>query len=150
MSSTSPSPQSAPTAGAGDPSGGKTVRVEISPAELIDKITILEIKTARIEDAAKKANVARELVLLSAARDLQLPPSSELDRLSATLREANEALWSIEDEIRACEAQQRFDAHFVELARAVYRTNDLRSAVKRDINRLLGAGLIEEKQYTSY
>ena len=126
------------------------VKVEIAPGELIDKITILQIKADRFEDAAKLANVRAELATLEAARDAAIPPSPELDELAAALRAVNERLWEIEDDIRDCERAEDFGAGFVALARAVYRTNDRRAALKRDINLLLGSRLIEEKGYTPY
>jgi hypothetical protein len=131
-------------------SGVGTVRVDISPGELIDKITILEIKAARIADGGKRGNVERELALLLAAKRRHLPPSPELDRLAGELKRLNEALWAIEDDIRRLERDGDFGEAFVRLARSVYRTNDERSAVKRRINELLGSAIVEEKSYTSY
>lgn len=127
-----------------------TVTVDITPGELIDKITILEIKTQRIAEAAKLKNIRKELELLTRARDKTLAPSAQLDRLTAELRTANETLWTIEDDIRDCERRRDFDAAFVELARGVYKTNDRRSQLKRQINELLGAAFLEEKSYTPY
>lgn len=125
------------------------VLVEISPGELIDKITILEIKRARITAAAKQANVRAELAELIAARDRTVPRSGELDALTAELRQVNEALWDVEDELRDCERAAAFGEPFVALARSVYLHNDRRSAVKRRINDLLGARIVEEKSYGS-
>ncbi len=127
-----------------------TVTVEIAPGELIDKITILEIKTERIADAAKVANVRVELETLAAGRDAALPSSTQLTELTAALKEVNEALWVIEDDIRDCERDGDFGPRFVELARSVYKTNDRRAALKRDINELLGSHLLEEKSYKPY
>jgi len=127
-----------------------SISVEISPGELIDKITILEIKLERIEDADKLANVKLEWETLSAARDAAIEPSGELERLSRELKEANERLWEIEDDIRDRERNKDFGDAFVELAREVYKTNDTRAALKREINELLGSRLIEEKSYASY
>lgn len=126
------------------------VSVEIAPGELIDKITILEIKTERITDAAKLDNVRIELSTLESARDAALPSSSELADLTKQLKEINEALWEIEDDIRDCERDKDFSDKFIELARAVYKTNDKRAALKRDINVLLGSRLVEEKSYSDY
>jgi hypothetical protein len=128
----------------------KPITVEIAPGELIDKITILEIKSERITDAGKLHNVRVELETLAAARDQALKQSEELTRLTAELKVVNESLWEIEDEIRDCERQRDFGPRFVELARSVYHQNDRRSAVKRQINELLGSRLIEEKSYTAY
>lgn len=124
--------------------------VQTSPGEFLDKLTILEIKSERMHDAAKLANVRRELELLRAtwaasplaARDVAVPV--------AALKAVNEALWDIEDRIRAKEAAQAFDAEFVELARSVYRTNDRRAEIKRELNVALGSDLIEEKSYEAY
>lgn len=118
----------------------------VSWGELLDKITILEIKADRIEDAAARANVARELALL---REVAAPvlPQPGLAALIEALRSINCALWEIEDAIRARDAAARFDAEFIRLARAVYLTNDERAALKRKINVLLRSVLVEEKSY---
>jgi hypothetical protein len=126
------------------------VRVEVSPGEMIDKITILEIKTARIDDPAKVKNVGYELGILEAVRNAEIPASPELDRLTADLRTVNARLWDIEDEIRDCERNKNFGDRFIELARAVYHTNDRRAEIKKFINELLGARIVEEKSYNSY
>ena len=120
--------------------------VPVSWGELLDKITILEIKADRIEDAAARANVARELALL---REIAAPvlPQPGLAALIEALRSINCALWEIEDAIRARDAAARFDAEFIRLARAVYLTNDERAALKRKINVLLRSVLVEEKSY---
>jgi len=126
------------------------ISAPVSYGELIDKITILEIKSERIADAAKLANVRDELQLLNDlwARD----PASHTDIAAerADLKRINEALWEIEDEIRVKERDQAFDARFIELARAVYHTNDKRAAIKRAINLKLGSRLVEEKSYQDY
>jgi tetratricopeptide (TPR) repeat protein len=125
------------------------VRVEIPAGDLIDKITILEIKCQRIHDAAKLGNIRAELATLVTARDGCLPPSAQLTALSDELFSVNEALWSVEDALRVCEQNQDFGSRFVELARSVYGHNDRRAALKRRINELLGSRLIEEKSYAS-
>jgi hypothetical protein len=122
----------------------------IGPGELIDKITILEIKAERLADGQKLANVRAELCALIAARDAALPPSPPLARLGAALKEVNRALWQIEDDIRDCEREGDFGPRFIALARAVYRTNDQRAALKREINQLLDAAIVEEKSYAAY
>ena len=127
-----------------------SVRVEISPGEMIDKITILEIKAERMTDAKKLANVQAELASLSADRDAAIPASAELDECAAALKKVNKTLWEIEDEIRACERGKDFGPRFVELARAVYLNNDERAAIKRRINEMLGATIVEEKSYQPY
>jgi septal ring factor EnvC (AmiA/AmiB activator) len=123
--------------------------VEIAPGELLDKITILEIKSERIANPRKLDNVRRELAVLEAARDRSVPSSDELLRLTAELKRTNEALWQVEDDIRRCEQEQDFGRRFVELARSVYRHNDHRAALKRRLNELLGSFLTEEKAYST-
>jgi hypothetical protein len=128
----------------------KGLSVEISPGELIDKITILEIKREHMTDAAKLENIEREWTMLTAARDGAVKPSTELDRLAAELKRVNERLWEIEDDIRDCERRKDFGNKFVELARGVYMNNDRRSEIKRAINQFLGSRLTEEKSYAAY
>lgn len=126
------------------------ITVEIAPGELIDKITILEIKLERIDDARKLANVRHEWDVLTAARDAHTEASDALTDLTGQLKKINEALWEIEDDIRDCERAKDFGDKFIELARAVYRTNDERARLKREINELLGSALVEEKSYAAY
>ncbi len=126
------------------------VSVEVSPGELIDKITILEIKLERIEDEDKLKNVKLEWETLTRARDEAIEATPELEKLTADLKEFNERLWEIEDDIRNCELDKDFGDRFVELARGVYVNNDQRSRLKREINELLGSHLIEEKSYAAY
>ncbi len=128
----------------------KPILVEIAPGELIDKITILEIKSERIADAGKLKNVRVELQVLEAARDAAMAASAELAELTAQLKQVNEALWEIEDAIRDCERGGDFGPKFIELARSVYHSNDRRAALKRQINELLGSKLVEEKSYAAY
>ncbi|HPM81110.1 MAG TPA: DUF6165 family protein [Candidatus Anammoximicrobium sp.] len=128
----------------------KPILVEVAPGELIDKITILQIKSERITDADKLRNVRIELEVLEAARDGAMPATGELGELTAQLKQVNEALWEIEDAIRDCEREQDFGPKFVELARSVYHSNDRRAALKRQINELLRSKLIEEKSYAAY
>jgi hypothetical protein len=124
--------------------------IEISPGELIDRITILEIKAARIADPAPLANVREELAALCRARDRAIPQGSEVARLTAELKAVNERLWEVEDALRDCERAADFGPRFVELARSVYRTNDRRAALKRELNLALGSRLVEEKSYKPY
>ena len=126
------------------------LKVEISAGELIDKITILEIKRANIIEPVKRGNIEHEFALLSHVLTADLPASPALDAYKSELKKINQTLWGIEDEIRDHERRQDFGASFIALARAVYHTNDRRSAVKRQINDLLGSSLIEEKSYTPY
>ncbi len=122
----------------------------ISAGELIDKITILRVKAERIGDAAKEANVRKELALLEATARQHLPPSAEIDRLTAELTAVNGALWDIEDGKRDCERRQDFGPDFVALARRVYIDNDQRAAIKRAINLAAGSEIVEEKSYKPY
>ena len=125
--------------------------VPISPGELIDKITILEIKSARMTDAAKLHNVRTELTLLNETWQASaFSRQADIGEEWTRLREVNGQLWEIEDEIRDKERAGEFDARFIELARAVYVTNDERAAVKRRINTRLGSALVEEKSYKEY
>jgi uncharacterized protein YukE len=129
-----------------------SVRIEVSCGELLDKITILEIKRERIADPVKVANVARELGVLSQAwADLALEAvAADVADVRRALKEVNERLWVIEDDIRQLEREQRFDADFVALARSVYRVNDERARLKRRVDELLGSRLVEEKSYAPY
>lgn len=124
--------------------------VPISPGELIDKITILEIKSQRMSDPAKLANVRTELELLVATWRAWEHASSDIDSDWQALRSVNEQLWDIEDHIRDKERAAEFDGRFIELARAVYVTNDERAAIKKRINARLGSALVEEKSYADY
>lgn len=126
------------------------ILVPLSPGELLDKITILRIKTARILDAAKLANVRLELELLEMTwRDSHFA-AGDIARDERALQEVNERLWDIEDRLREKEARQIFDREFIELARAVYHSNDERAAIKKRINLTLGSRLMEEKSYQGY
>jgi hypothetical protein len=125
----------------------RSIAIEVAPGELLDKITILEIKSQRLTDAAQLGHVRVELAALSAARDQVLGGSEELAELTAELKAVNEALWEIEDALRACERGGDFGPRFIELARSVYRTNDRRAALKRRINERLDSEWIEEKAY---
>lgn len=128
----------------------KDLLVPISPGELLDKITILRIKQARILDAGKLVNVKLELALLEQTwRDCG-GATHEVTLEERALQNVNERLWDIEDRIRDKEAKQSFDRDFIELARSVYVANDERAAIKRRINAQLGSRLIEEKSYKQY
>ena len=126
------------------------LQVPVSVGEVLDKITILQIKLAHISDANKRVNIQNEL-------DSLLPlvagdgfATDEMQGLMAELKSVNEALWDIEDDIREKEAAKIFDAEFIKLARAVYVTNDKRAEIKKQINLATGSALIEEKSYESY
>ena len=126
------------------------ISVPVSHGELIDKITILEIKAAHMRDAGKLANVRAELDLLNTNWSANAASKIDIVTERAQLKAVNEALWDIEDRIRLKEKAQAFDAEFVELARSVYFRNDERAAIKRAINVKLGSQLVEEKSYESY
>jgi hypothetical protein len=126
-----------------------TLLVPVSWGELIDKITILEIKSERIAEPAKLANIRRELAALEAVRAAHLAADrlARVATATADLKAVNQRLWEIEDDIRLCEKAQDFGPRFISLARAVYMTNDHRAEIKRDISVLLGSDLVEEKSY---
>jgi len=126
------------------------ISVPVSHGELIDKITILEIKAAHMRDAGKLANVRAELDLLNTNWSANAASKIDIVTERAQLKTVNEALWDIEDRIRLKEKAQAFDAEFVELARSVYFRNDERAAIKRAINVKLGSQLVEEKSYQDY
>ena len=128
--------------------------VPVSPGELLDKITILRIKAARIEDTGKLANVRHELEMLErtwgASPYASGGPERDVTAETAALEAVNARLWAIEDAIRDQERTRRFDARFIELARAVYIENDERARLKRRINDKLGSAIVEEKSYRQY
>lgn len=126
------------------------IHVPISPGELIDKLTILEIKSERMSDARKLANVRLELKLLSETWAASDYAKVDIRAEWAELKRINGELWNIEDEIRDEERHQRFGEQFIKLARAVYFINDDRAAVKRQINDKLGSKIVEEKSYSDY
>jgi hypothetical protein len=126
------------------------IQTPVSYGELIDKITILEIKSRRITDDAKLANVRNELDMLNATWANSAASQTDISDERARLLAVNEALWDIEDRIRLKERAQAFDAEFIELARSVYFRNDERAAFKREINQKLGSELVEEKSYQDY
>ncbi|MEP7187445.1 MAG: DUF6165 family protein [Rhodanobacter sp.] len=126
------------------------IQTPVSYGELIDKITILEIKSRRITDTAKLANVRNELDLLNATWANDAASQTDIGDARARLSEVNELLWDIEDKIRLKERAAAFDQEFIELARSVYFRNDERAAFKREINTKLGSELVEEKSYQDY
>jgi hypothetical protein len=128
----------------------KDILVPISPGELLDKITILRIKAARMSDATKVANVKHELATLERTWNDSGAGAVDLRAEEANLTRVNERLWVIEDEIRDEERAKRFGEKFIELARAVYVTNDERAQIKKRINTALGSTIVEEKSYQSY
>lgn len=128
----------------------ENVLVPVSPGEVLDKITILEIKSERMTDPAKVANVRTELALLQETWSQAVQEDDVVRRLHDALKEINEMLWEIEDDIRDKERVKEFDQRFIELARSVYFTNDRRSQVKKELNLHLGSQIIEEKSYQDY
>jgi hypothetical protein len=126
------------------------ILIPISPGELLDKITILQIKSERIADPAKVANVNTELGMLESVWREAVADDDEIRALGAELKSINEALWEIEDDIRDEERNKRFGERFIELARAVYVTNDERGETKKKINLHLKSSIVEEKSYQDY
>lgn len=126
------------------------IRVPVSFGELVDKITILEIKSERMSDPGKLANVRSELEALTAAWSQAPESQQDIAALKTALKTVNEQLWEIEDAVREKEAAQSFDAGFISLARSVYVRNDERARIKREINTALGSALVEEKSYRDY
>ena len=127
-----------------------TPHVPVAWGEVIDKITILEIKADKLTDAVALANVKKELSLLVSAAALPLSRIDSLIYLKERLRSVNLSLWKIEDDIREKERKQEFDSCFIELARSVYHRNDDRAKIKKEISFLLGSEIVEEKNYKSY
>ena len=126
------------------------LQVPVSVGEVLDKITILQIKLAHISDAAKRANIQNELDALLPLVAGDEFNTDQMQGLMAELKSVNEALWDIEDDIREKEAAKSFDTEFIRLARAVYITNDKRAEIKKQINLATGSALVEEKSYESY
>ena len=126
------------------------LQVPVSVGEVLDKITILQIKLVHISDAAKRANIQNELDALLPLVAGDAFTTDQMQALMAELKSVNEALWDIEDDIREKEAAKSFDAEFIRLARAVYVTNDKRAEIKKQINLATGSALVEEKSYESY
>ena len=126
------------------------LQVPVSVGEVLDKITILQIKLAHISDATKRANIQNELDALLPLVAGDAFHTDQMQGLMAELKSVNEALWDIEDDIREKEAAKSFDAEFIRLARAVYVTNDKRAEIKKQINLATGSALVEEKSYESY
>lgn len=126
------------------------IAVEVGVGELLDKITILRIKTNRMSDATQLEHVRHELKILEQTWSNSACEHESIADLVAKLQEVNIRLWDIEDEIRDCEAKKDFSQRFIDLARAVYITNDERSRLKKSINNVCGSAIVEEKSYTDY
>ena len=127
-----------------------SIKVDISVGELVDKISILEIKQARIDDPHKLENVSKELGILNEEFLQNIPKSDALDVLKNRLKAVNLEIWNLEDDIRDQERRGDFGEEFIHLARSVYKTNDKRASLKREINLLLGSAIVEEKSYQDY
>ena len=124
------------------------MEIEVSNGDLVDKITILQIKLRKIESAEKRINIQKEFDLLNQKMSvIGVAESSETFQRLLTI---NQRLWDIEDQIRIKESKKEFDSEFIELARSVYFENDKRAAIKREINLQTGSQLIEEKEYVPY
>src|SRR6476646_6718921 len=132
------------------PAAMSEILVPVSYGELLDKIAILQIKSERMSDPAKLANVRNELSALEKTWMAHPAAGGDVAKLRADLKAVNERLWVIEDDIRVKEKDQAFDAEFVRLARAVYFENDERARIKKDINLALGSAYVEEKSYQDY
>ena len=126
------------------------INVPISWGDLVDKITILEIKMDRIHDEKKRDNIDKELQALKIVFDQGCKCPEKIKQVKAKLRGVNEQLWDIEDDIRKCEREKDFSQRFIDLARSVYMSNDRRAALKREINFILKSELLEEKSYEDY
>jgi hypothetical protein len=124
--------------------------VEISPGELMDKITILQIKSDNITDSSKLKNVVYELKVLTESLTKHVSMTETLNQLFSELKKVNQELWTIEDDIRVCEKKSDFSKQFIDLARAVYVTNDKRADLKKKINLELNSAIVEEKSYEEY
>ena len=122
----------------------------VSFGELLDKVTILQIKSERMSDPAKLANVRHELAALERLWAAHPAAQTDICEPMARLKAVNERLWVIEDDIRVLEKAQRFDAEFIKLARSVYFENDERARIKKEINLMLGSAYVEEKSYEDY
>jgi hypothetical protein len=127
-----------------------SINIELSVGELLDKVTILQIKSERISDQLKLENINKELQVLTVLWEASPYSQSDLKENIHALKEVNEALWDIEDKIRDKERDQSFDYEFIELARSVYFTNDKRAEIKKAINTKTGSELVEEKSYKKY
>ena len=127
-----------------------SVEIAVSYGELFDKISILEIKKSRVVNADQRINIENELNVLNRVRATIVPDNFKIDDLIEGLTDVNKRLWNIEDQLRDCERRQDFSETFIEFARSVYRLNDRRAELKRQLNSRLGSELVEEKIYNEY
>ena len=128
----------------------KKILTEISAGELLDKISILEIKLDKIKDKESLIEINKEYASLSETKNFNISITKDLENLTKQLKETNMKLWSIEDEKRMCEKNKDFGKKFIELARSVYLNNDKRAKIKSEINKLLGSNIKEIKKYINY
>ena len=128
----------------------KKILTEISAGELLDKISILEIKLDKIKDKGSLIEINKEYTSLSETKNSNISITKDLENLTKQLKETNKKLWSIEDEKRMCEKNKDFGKKFIELARSVYLNNDKRAKIKSEINKLLGSNIKEIKKYINY
>jgi hypothetical protein len=128
----------------------KKILSEISAGELLDKISILEIKLSKVKNEADLKEINKEYKLLKEVESSNINHSEEIEKLFNEIKEVNITLWDIEDKIRICEKNKLFEKDFVELSRGVYKNNDKRAKIKSSINKLLGSNIREIKQYASY
>ena len=128
----------------------KKILSEISAGELLDKMSILEIKLEKIQDKESLIEINKEYELLKKVKALSLTMTQELEELIKKIKEVNLTLWNIEDKIRICEKNKDFSENFIELARGVYINNDKRSKIKYEINKISGSNIKEIKQYVNY
>jgi len=126
------------------------ILTEISAGELLDKISILEIKIEKIKNPKLKKQAKKEFEILNSNKEKSIKMTPDIEKLYLKLKETNLKLWKIEDEIRACEKNSNFKENFIKLARSVYFNNDTRSSLKLSINQKLGSNIIEVKEYTKY
>jgi len=123
------------------------ILAEISPAELLDKIAVLEIKKERIKVPSKLRNVMTELETLEKARDKHITRSERIMELARNLKKMNEVIWDQSDAIRILDMKKHYGPEFVEVSLDIHRSNDKRAAIKKEINLLLESNIIEEKSY---
>ena len=128
----------------------KKIQSEISAGELLDKISILEIKRDKIKDQSKKEEVKKEYNVLKKAQKSNIKTNEEIEKLFSEIKKTNLTLWDIEDKIRICEKQKDFGKTFISLARNVYINNDKRAKIKSEINKILGSNIREIKEYADY
>ena len=129
------------------PAAVKSVTIDIAPGDLLDRITVLEIKSERLTTEAAVRNVRIELDSLRASRERAIAATPELERLTADLRRVNETLWDLEEDVRICEAAKDFGDRFIQSARSIMHSNDRRAAIKQAINRMLGSSFLDEKSF---